>query len=146
MLFWCEYRFDMADLCGKTRSSQRDWRTLTRVAKLAGVTDRTVRNWRSNAAFAARERAARESGMVLARQQAQSAAAILLAGAVQPLSASLHDPAVAPAVRARVAIKVVEWCLGRNEPDSYSEDDPWARLLQELQKVGADESVSQTAR
>jgi hypothetical protein len=74
-----------------------------RAAKLAGVTDRTVRNWRSNPAFAARERAARESGMVLARQQAQSAATVLLAGAVQALAASLYDPAVSPAVRARVA-------------------------------------------
>jgi hypothetical protein len=116
----------------------------SRAAKLAGVTDRTVRNWRSNPAFAARERAARQSGMALARQQAQSAATVLLADAVQALAASLYDPAVSPAVRARVAIKVVEWCLGKNEPDSYSEDDPWARLLQELQKVVSEESVSQT--
>jgi hypothetical protein len=126
-------------------SGQRRMST-TRAAKLAGVTDRTVRNWRSNPSFAARERAMRESGVALAKQQAQSAAAVLVTGAIQTLAACLHDPTVSPAVRARIAIKVMEWCLAGDEGDSYSADDPWARLLQELQEVGQDGSVSQTTR
>lgn len=126
------------DPSGKRRMST------TQAAKLAGVTDRTVRNWRRDISFAARERAARESGVALARQQAQSAAAVLVTGAIQTLAACLHDKTVSPAVQARVAIKVMEWCLGKNEQDSYSVDDPWARLLQDLRKAGSDEGEEET--
>ncbi len=109
----------------------------TRAAALAGVTDRTVRNWRADPHFVARERQARSQGVIYARKVAQAAAGVLLPQAVSILADFLQDQEVSASVRARIAVKVLDWC-GAGEPEAHPGADLWGDLLRQLVEVGED--------
>lgn len=108
-----------------------------RAAALAGVTDRTVRNWRADSSFAARERMVRRQGVAQAKQTAQAAVGVLLPQAVHTLAECLADEAVSASVRARIAMKVLDWC-GAGESEAHPGLDPWGDLLRQLVEVGVD--------
>ncbi len=109
----------------------------TRAAALAGVTDRTVRNWRADPHFVARERQARSQGVIHVRKVARAAAGVLLPQAVSILADFLQDQEVSASVRARIAVKVLDWC-GAGEPEAHPGVDVWGDLLRQLVEVEAD--------